>query len=445
MLNPVASGYRVSVIGAGKMGLPIACLLAENGAKVIAVDKNAQLVEQINRAQPPFQEPELEEKLQAGITTGRLTATTDAPKAIADSNVIIVIVPVLLTKAKHADLTVISSVAQQIGKSLQPGSMVVFETTLPVGESRKLHQQISQISGLLPGKDYYAAFSPERVKSLHVFRNLRLVPKIVGGFTPECSQRAETFYSAALGAPTINLQSLEAAEYAKLADMIYRDVNIALANELSSYAEKVGVDFEAIRVAANTSGESHLLMPGIGVGGHCTPIYPWFVINDAHMKLGSTLLPLEARVINDARAKYAFDRIKEVLDSKLSNYRVLILGLGFRPEVAEATASPAYLVRDVFEKAQNEVLLHDPYFTPEQIRNEGFTFFDWDAPKVESIHIVILVTAHQPYLKRDWESFVQRHKVAVVYDGRNALNAHQIEQAGAIYLGVGKPYPLRSA
>ena len=445
MLNPVASAYRVSVIGAGKMGLPIACLFAENGAKVIAVDINAELVEQINRGEAPFQEPELEEKLRAGITNNRLTATTDAPKAIADSNVIIVIVPVLLTKSKKADLTVISSVAQQIGKSLQPGSLVVFETTLPVGESRKLHQQIAKLSGLIPGKDYYAAFSPERVKSLHVFRNLRLVPKIVGGFTPECSQRAETFYSATLGSPTINLQTLEAAEYAKLADMIYRDVNIALANELSSYAEKVGVDFEAVRVAANTSGESHLLIPGIGVGGHCTPIYPWFVIKDAPMKLAATLLPLEARVINDERAIYAFNRIKEVLDSKLSNYRVLILGLGFRPEVAEATASPAYLVRDVFEKAQNEVLLHDPYFTPEQIRREGFNPFEWDAQNSDSIHIVILVTAHQPYLKLDWESFVKRHKVALVYDGRNALNGEQIEQAGAIYLGVGKPYPLKSA
>ncbi len=422
----------VSVIGAGKMGLPIACKLASAGARVIACDRDAELVGRIERAECPFDEPGLAELLSQCVRNGHLTATTDTAGAVSLSDAVIVIVPVLLTPERDADLSMIDEVTVVVGENLRRGALVVYETTLPVGTTRALGEKLATHGAGVPGRDFHLAFSPERVKSRHVLERLGETPKVVGGLTPGCAARAAQFYRTHLGAPVVDVGSLEAAEFAKLADMAYRDVNIALANELAAYAERAGVDFHRVRDAANTSGESHLLLPGIGVGGHCTPIYPWFLIGDAKSRGVELRLVGGGRATNDAQPGAVIDRLEREWGS-VEGRRVLILGLGFRPEVKEHVASPAFALRD--RLAKSDVRLHDPLYSGDEIRRHGFAAAE--NPEDGWAEVLVLQTAHSAYAQQDWAAWKRRGLEAIV-DGRNLWNADEVRAAGLYCQGVGR-------
>lgn len=417
---------NVAVIGAGKMGLPLACVFASRGATVAACDVNPEIVKQINAGECPFDEPGISPLLTESLQQRRLTATTDIGGAIGRSQVIVVIVPVLLNAEQQADLTIIDSIAALLAQSLKRGSLACFETTLPVGGTRRLGSLIAK-GGLKPGMDFDLAFSPERVKSRLIIKHLFNNPKVVGGITPQGAARAERFYREFLGAPVINVGTLEAAELVKLAGMVYRDVNIALANELARYAEKVGVDFELVRKAANTDGEACLLEPGIGVGGHCTPVYPYFLIQDARRQG----LPLELVEAGRRRNEEQPDRVMASL-GEISGKRVVILGLGFRPEVKEVAYSPAFALQKALQARGAIVTLHDPYYTAEEIRRHGF-----DPGAIAGHEIAVLNTAHQEYQRLDYARLAAAG-VRCIVDGRNCLNPELVRSSGIKYIGIGQ-------
>lgn len=418
---------KVAVIGAGKMGLPLACAFASRGAQVIACDVNADVVRAINDGEMPFEEPGMPELLTEVVGGGRLRATTDNNEAITESEVCVVIVPVHLTDTRSADLSIIESVSTQMAESLKPGSLVSYETTLPVGQTRKLGALI-ETGGLKAGVDFDLVFSPERVKSQKVLRHLFDIPKVVGGLTPEAGVRGAAFYKEYLGAPVTIVESLEAAEFVKLAGMVYRDVNIALANELAGYAEQVGLDFEAVRSAANTDGEAAILIPGIGVGGHCTPVYPHFLISEARSR-GETLRLVETgRRINDERPSQVLDRVGD-----LSGKRVLILGLSFRPQVKAAAYSPAFALAEEIRKRGGEVRVHDPLYSDDEVRQHGFEPGDFEGHEV-----IVLNTAHEIYASLDFERLA-RGGARTIVDGRNVWNPERVRAAGLDYVGIGRP------
>ena len=424
---------NVSVVGAGKMGLPLACALADRGARVTACDVNLATVEKINTGAAPFEEPGLTELLRRVVSTGNLKATQDTSAAVADSQVCIVIVPVKLTSNKTADLATIESATRDVAKGLRAGTLVSFETTLPVGQTRRLGR-ILESGGLRVGVDFDLAFSPERVKSQTVIRQLHANPKVVGGATPSAAARAEKFYREVLGAPTINVGSLEAAEFVKLAGMVYRDVNIALANELAGYAYALGLDFAVIRDAANTDGEAHILAPGIGVGGHCTPVYPYFLTHDAAARNIDTVLAANARRINEAQPGRMLARA-----GGLSGKKVVILGLGFRPQVKEAAYSPAFSLRDEIEQLGGSAFLHDPLFTEAEIRHFGF-----EPARIEDAEVLVLNTAHDSYRSLDFVDLA-RAGVKTIVDGRDLWDGQVVTTAGLAYVGVGKPAPVNGS
>jgi len=233
----------------------------------------------------------------------------------------------------------------------------------------------------------------------------------------------------------LNVGSLEAAEMVKLAGMVYRDVNIALANELARYCEAVGVDFRAAADAANTDGEARLLEPGIGVGGHCTPVYPHFLIRSAQ-RLGVRVDMVElGRRINDEQPAHALDRLESAW-GPLRGRRVLILGLGFRPQVKEHICSPAFQLHEELLRRGADVRLHDPLYSPDEIREHGF------APgSLESAlpaQALVLNTAHQAYADLDFAELAAGGLQAVI-DGRSFWQPERVRAAGLIYVGVGTP------
>ena len=382
---------NVAVIGAGNMGLPIACHLAGNGANVVACDKRAALVEAINSGVCPFDEPGLAELLVSAVKQGALRATLDTRAAVAASEVVIVIVPVLLTSEKEADTSIMESVCLELGQSIKPGTMVSVESTMPVGGVRRLLPKLES-GGLKAGRDFDVVVSPERVKSGSVLQSLPRTPKVVAGINTAATARGAEFYSKYLGAPVITMESMEAAELVKLAGMIYRDINIALSNELARYADAVGVNVAPVIEAANTDGEAYLLSPGIGVGGHCTPVYPYFLTRDAERRGSPVALAEAGRRINEEQPAYVLNRLERCW-GPLHSVSVVIAGLGFRPGVKESRYSPAWTLKDLLLKRQARVSLHDPLYTADEIQAHGFV--PGELSKGAAPEVLILNTAHR--------------------------------------------------
>lgn len=425
---------NVVVVGAGKMGLPLAAQIAHNGARVVACDIRPEVVEAINRGQCPIDEPGVAALVEATVRGQHLSACTDVTAAAAQSDVVIVIVPVLLTPDRDADLSAIETVSWQITRGLHPGMMISYETTLPVGSCRRL-VSILESSGLKAGTDFDVVFSPERVKSQLVLQNLTKNPKIVGGLTPQSAARGAAFYEKYLGAPVINVGSLEAAELVKLAGMLYRDVNIALANELARYAEAAGIDFLPVISAANTDGEAGLLLPGIGVGGHCTPVYPYFGIRDGQRRGTPLTLAERARQINDEQPRHMLDRLERTW-GPLAGKKALILGLGFRPQVKEHIFSPAFQLGAELRRRKAAVQLHDPLYSAAEIDAHGFT--PGSLEETPGAQVLILNTSHIAYADLNFSELADRGLQAVV-DGRALWSPEVVRGAGLVYVGIARP------
>ncbi len=426
---------KVAVVGAGKMGLPLAARLAARGAEVVACDRDPARVAAIERGECPIAEPGVPELLEAAVDAGSLRATTDTVSAVRAAEAAMVIVPAKLTSDHEPDLSILDAVTRQIGEAMHDGLLVSYETTVPVGTTRGRFLPRLAAGGRAVGRDFFLAFSPERVKSGLVLSRLEETPKVVGGADPESARRAEAFYGRYLGAPVANVGSLEAAELAKLAGMVYRDVNIALANELARYAEALGVDLTRLLGPINSDGEAALLAPGIGVGGHCTPVYPYFLIDDARARDAPVGLAEAAREINDGQAAHAIRRLERAL-GPLAGREVLILGLGFRPGVKEHTASTAFLLRRELAERGAEVCLHDALYAPEELTALGFRPGGLDGEPAPAA--LVLATAHADYRDLDFARLARRGLEAVV-DGRNLWEPEAVRRHGILYLGVGRP------
>jgi len=430
---------RIVVVGGGRMGLPLACVLAENGAMVTVCDIAASVVQSVNAGQSPYEEPGLDAIIAKVHGAGRLSATNDTTAAVKNADAVIIIVPAHLTDERDIDYHILELASTTVAKGLQKNTLVSYETTVAVGGTRsRLIPVLERESGLKAGRDFLVAFSPERVKANQVLAKLRETPKVVGGFDTASAARAEWLYGTYLVTREkgiINVDTLEAAELSKLADMLYRDVNIALANELAAYAEAVGADFAAVRNAANTCDESNLLLPGIGVGGHCTPVYPYFVIRDGERVNAPQRLATAARQVNDVQAERNVARLAGRVGALLGK-RVHILGLAFRPDVKVEIFSTAFQIRDALARRGAATTLEDPWYNAEELASHGFA----SAQLADGgIDYLILNTAHKEYKTPDVAAW-QRAGVRAVLDGRNCWSGEHrraIEAAGIVYIGVG--------
>ncbi|MBN2014531.1 MAG: nucleotide sugar dehydrogenase [Candidatus Altiarchaeota archaeon] len=426
---------RVCVIGLGKIGLPLAAQYASKGFQVIGCDVNKDVVESINRGVSHIkEEPGLGEKVKAAVVMGLLSATTDTVEAVKRSDVVVIIVPLVVDKKGNIDYCIVDSVTETVAKGLQKNSLVVYETTLPVGDTRNRMAPILEKSGLKVGIDFHLVFSPERVSSGVMFDYLRNIPKLVGGINEESTRRGVEFYGKVLDSKVIPVSSCEAAEAAKLFDMVYRDINIAVANEFAQFCDARGLDVVEIIEAANSNPFSRILLPGVGVGGHCAPVYPHFLIKNA-ADVGIDLsIAKKARKINDGMPKFTVSILKKELGS-FKKKNVLILGLAYRGNVKETFMSPAIALIKNLKKSGANVFVHDSLFSKEEIEGFGAMFSDLQNPS--SLDAVVLATNHREYRDLDFAELKDKG-VKVFVDGRNVVNKEVVEKYGIIYRGVGR-------
>ncbi|WP_342462897.1 nucleotide sugar dehydrogenase [Ureibacillus sp. FSL K6-8385] len=420
----------VTVVGLGKIGLPLAAVIANSGYfNVIGADSNEKVVETANKGISHIQnEPGLEELLYNAWKTGTFRATTVTAKAVSQSDVVVVIVPVLVKEDGKINYEFIDAAVEDIGKGIRKGTLVIFETTLPAGDTRnRFGKRIEEISGLQLGTDFHLGYSPERVYSNRIIQDLSNYPKIVSGDNEKSLELVKSFYKRALNCDILPVSNLETAEFTKVAESVYRDVNIALANELAVFADSLGVNMKEVIHAANSQPFSHLHYPGVGVGGHCIPVYPYFFINKG-LKKGLVHL---SREVNDHMAKYAVDQVERILGS-LQDQNILILGLSFRENVKETTKSSALLLADKLKQRGAIVYVDDPLYSSEEIA--AFQVLPYSEAIREKIDAIILQAFHDQYKNFPFDHFPN---CRMVLDGRNQLDKKKIEDLGMKYRGIG--------
>ena len=418
----------VAVVGAGKMGLPLAAQFATHGWTVIAVDVNPAVVDAVNAGRSHVgEEPGLSEMVATVHAEGRLRATLDAAEAAREADVVVLIVPVMLGADHQPDYRYMDPAVASIAPGVHAGSTVIFETTLPIGDTRKrFAPALEQVTGLAADSDFFLAFSPERLFSGAVLANLAAYPKLVGGIGSASTDRAARFYASVLDAEIVAMSSSEAAEFSKLADTTYRDVNIALATEFAHAADALGIDIQEVIAAANSQPYSHIHQPGIGVGGHCIPVYPHLLLSRAPgLRLVET-----AREVNDAQTDRAAATLDGVLGG-LVGVPVLVLGITYREGVKELAYSRAIPLIDALRAAGADVAAYDPLMDPAEIEALGAKPWAWGTPG--TFRAVVTQTGDRLFgtLEPAWFP-----DLAVVFDGRNSLRALALP-AGVAYVGVG--------
>ncbi|GAA1682924.1 nucleotide sugar dehydrogenase [Glycomyces endophyticus] len=425
---------RVSVVALGKIGLPLAVQFAAKGHEVVGADVNAKVVQAVNDGVEPFPgEHLLGEKLKEVVASGHLRATTDTAAAVAESEAVVIVVPLFVDAEGVPDFGWMDAATQAVAKGLKPGTLVSYETTLPVGTTRERWAPMLEAgSGLTAGEDFHLVFSPERVLTGRVFADLRRYPKLVGGIDEASAEAGVRFYEAVLDfderddLPRANgvwdLGSAEASEMAKLAETTYRDVNIGLANQFARFADRRGLDVMKVIEACNSQPYSHIHRPGIAVGGHCIPIYPqMYLWNDPEATVVRA-----ARAANAAMPSYAAD-VLAAAAGDLDGVSVLVLGAAYRGGVKETAFSGVFPLVESLKAKGAAVYVSDPMYTNEELEAEGLT-----AHRGETVTAAVVQADHAEYRTL---SPADLPEVAVLLDGRRVTDPAAWEGRRHIVLG----------
>lgn len=392
---------RIAVVALGKIGLPLAVQFADSGHEVIGVDVNQRTVDAVNAATEPFPgEAHLQEKLSALVPAGRLRATSDYAEAIPGADAVVLVAPVFVNdETWEPDFQYMDAATRSLAAHLTPGTLVSYETTLPVGTTRtRWKPMLEEGSGLRESEDFFLAYSPERVLTGRVFADLRKYPKLIGALSPEGNRRAREFYEAVLQfdeRPDLarpngvwDLGSTEASEMAKLAETTYRDVNIGLANQFGLFAAAHGIDVYKVIEACNSQPYSHIHRPGIAVGGHCIPVYPrLYLSTDPDADIVRV-----ARQLNASMPERLVGQAASVLGD-LSGLRAVVLGAAYRGGVKETAFSGVFPTVQALKDRGAEVFVHDVIFSAEELSAMGFTPYTLGEPA----DLAVVQTDHADY------------------------------------------------
>ena len=428
---------KIAVIALGKIGLPLAVQFASKGHDVVGVDVSQRTVDLINQGIEPFPgEAHLQEMLSELVPAGKLRATTQYSEAVPGADAVVLVVPLFVDEqTAEPDFGWMDGATRSLGEVLTPGTLVSYETTLPVGTTRnRWKPMLEETSGLTEGVDFDLVFSPERVLTGRVFADLRKYPKLVGGLTERGAAKAVDFYRAVLDfdersdLPRPNgvwdLGSAEAAELAKLAETTYRDVNIGLANQFARYAATAGIDVYQVIEASNSQPYSHIHQPGIAVGGHCIPVYPrLYLWTDPEATVVSA-----ARAANAGMPDYTIGLLEGAYGD-LAGAKVVVLGAAYRGGVKETAFSGVFGAVEALTQRGAVAVVHDPLYTDEELTSLGFTPYHLGEP----VDAAVVQADHAEYRTLSAE---QLPGIRAFIDGRRVSSAEQ--WPGVAYRVIGK-------
>lgn len=415
---------KVCVLGLGYIGLPTASVLATHGHQVFGIDVSPQVVEIINKGDIHIEEPGLKTIVQAAINSGNLKAFLKPQKA----DVFIIAVPTPITKDKKADLSYIESAALSINEVIEPGNLVILESTSPPGTTKDFLLPILEKSNLKPSEELFVAHCPERVLPGKILTELIQNTRIIGGIDKKSAQMAYDLYKSFVEAE-MHLTDATTAEMVKIMENTYRDVNIALANELAKMAHHS--DFSAWDVIkfANLHPRVNIHSPGPGVGGHCISVDPWFIVE----KFSHTAqLIHKSRLINDSMPEFTY----KVMMNKLKDIdkpKITFLGVTYKPDIDDVRSSPAYDIIELI-KANKELTLsiYDPHVKTYKHELAGFE------EALKDSDMILLAVDHSEFKYLDPKQIGKVVRNKKILDTRNALDRKAWEENGFEYTLLGQ-------
>jgi UDP-N-acetyl-D-glucosamine dehydrogenase len=402
----------VAIIGAGYVGVPLAQAFAEGGRAVTLVDINQNVVDGINRGETHIEDVP-SAVLKKLLDTDLLAATTDYD-VVKDADAILIALPTPLSAQREPDLSIVRGAVEQISSRLRKGHLVVLESTTYPGTTRECVLPILERSGLQVGTDFHLAFSPERVDPGRADWTTRNTPKVVGGITPACTERAAALYSGAVDS-TVEVSSPEAAELTKLLENIFRSVNIALVNELAQLCDRMGIDVWEVVEAAGTKPFGFMsFKPGPGLGGHCIPVDPFYLTWKAReFDFYTEFIELAGKV-NENMPYFCRSLISQALnhgkERALKGSNVLVLGVSYKADIGDVRESPALKIIELLQNAGSNVSYHDPHVPA--LPEHGLESVALEPAKYDCVAII---TAHTSI---DYEQLVDDAEIVV--DFRNA-------------------------
>jgi UDP-N-acetyl-D-glucosamine dehydrogenase len=405
--------HEVAIVGAGYVGVPLGQVFAEAGVGTVLVDVDAERVAQLERGES-YIEDVPSEQLKPLVESGALAATTDYD-VVRETDAILVALPTPLSANREPDLSIVLSASQAIAERLRPGHLVVLESTTYPGTTREEVLPLLAAGGLEVGKDFHLAFSPERVDPGRTDWTTKTTPKIVGGVTEACTERARALYERALDA-VIAVSSPEAAELTKLLENIFRSVNIALVNELAQLCDRMRVDvWEVVEAAATKPFGFMSFKPGPGLGGHCLPVDPFYLSWKAREYDFYTEFIELAGKVNENMPYFCLEKITRALNSQERSVKgslIHLVGVAYKADVGDLRESPALKLIELLREEGAEVSYHDPHVP--DLPEHALSSASLDGA-VDAADCVAIVTAHSGI---DYEALAERARLVV--DFRNA-------------------------
>ena len=412
---------RVGVIGLGYVGLPLAVEFAKAGMKTVAIDIDAEKVEQINRGESYIGDVSGDE-VKAVVESGYLRATTDFAE-LADVDTVDICVPTPLRKTGDPDLSYVVSAVDEIASHLKMGQLVILESTTYPGTVEEVVRPKLEAGGLTAGRDFYLAFSPERVDPGNAQWNTRNIPKVVGGVDDASTEVAELLYRQVVDS-VVTVSTTTVAEMVKLLENTFRAVNIGLANELALMCRRLGVDVWEVIDAAKTKPFGYMpFYPGPGLGGHCIPIDPFYLSWKAKQNGFESRFIELAGHINSGMPRYVVERIGDALNSQawaINGSKVHLFGMAYKANVSDIRESPAIDIALLLEERGARVSYSDPHVSRLSEKTLVLDSIDPEEALRSGIDCAVIATDHAEF---DYEDIARR--VPVVVDTRNALKGVQ--------------------
>lgn len=421
---------KVAVIGLGYVGLPLALMLDERGYHVVGIDVDDKKIAQINQKVAPFADKEMAKKLK----TGNISATNDYA-AMNDAAIAVICVPTPVDHFKQPDLGPVKSVAENIAKHLTKGQLIILESTVNPGVSEQIVVPIlEKTSGLKAGIDFDFSHCPERVNPGDKIWTVDKIPRVVGSLTKTGLNASAAFYRSFLGGSVKLMKSVKEAEAVKIVENTFRDINIAFVNELAMSFSRLGIDLVNVLDGAATKPFAFMAhAPGVGVGGHCIPVDPYYLISYAEENGFHHQLLSLARRINEKMPKFTAElAIKSLQEAKIpvQGAKVAVLGLAYKPDVDDDRESPSFKLIESLRSFGLNVVSYDPFIP-------GKSSAGSISDAVSGASAIVIATAHTEFKNMEPDD-LKRGGARIVVDGRNCLSKEKYEAQGFRYVGIGR-------
>lgn len=419
---------KVVIIGLGYVGLPLACLCAEKGYQTFGLDKNLNKVNSINKKIVPFSD----KKLQKWLSKSKITATTD-DKIIKKANIIVICVPTPVDNFYQPDLKPVIAAAKSIANNHHGNQLIILESTVNPGVCEEIILPIFKKKKYKIDKDFYIAHCPERINPGDKKWNVRNIPRVVGATSQKGLKKALAFYRSIIENKIRPMKSIKEAEATKIIENSFRDINIAFVNELAMSFEKLGIDLTDVIAGASTKPFAFMPhYPSIGVGGHCIPVDPYYLIQRAKLSGFDHKFLKLAREINNNMPAYAVTCLQKILHQNKKNIKgekIGILGLSYKANVGDQRESPAIKVISILKKMGANLEIYDPYYLEQSTVKNIDTL-------LKKCQILILATSHKEFINISASKF-KKYRTKIIIDGKNCLNKKNIEKLGIFYKGIG--------